>query len=98
MLFHFDHTEYYFVYWLLPYLTIFQSITWFIELSEHYPMIKDAKTNLHASRNRFSHWLEALFMSMHNENYHLIHHLFPKIPFWRLQEAHNILLKDVEYR
>lgn len=89
--------EWYFIYWLLPYLTVFQSITWFIELAEHYPMIKDASSNLYASRNRYSHWLEHFFTGMHNENYHLIHHLFLAIPFWNLKKAHNILLQDEEY-
>ncbi len=34
--------HFYVMYWLVSYLTIFQSITWFIELSEHYPMIASA--------------------------------------------------------
>lgn len=51
--------KFYFLYWLLPYFTIFQIITWFIELAEHYPMIQNAQSNLGASRNRFSHAVEA---------------------------------------
>lgn len=89
--------EGYFLFWLLPYLTTFQMITWF-ELSEHYPMIKNAEINLASSRNRFSHPIEQFFTGMHAENYHLIHHLFPAIPFWNLKKAHEILLKDEEYR
>lgn len=87
----------YILYWLIPYITTFQLITWFIELAEHYPMIKDAESNIDASRNRFSHPIEHFFTGMHGENYHLIHHLFPAIPFWKLREAHQILLKDSDY-
>ncbi|EOQ60977.1 hypothetical protein F935_03315 [Acinetobacter calcoaceticus ANC 3811] len=90
--------KFYFLYWLLPYLTTFQLITWFIELAEHYPMIKSARVNISASRNRFSHPIEHFLTGMHSENYHLIHHLFPAIPFWRLNEAHKVLLEDKEYR
>ena len=82
--------KFYFLYWLLPYLTTFQVVTWFIELAEHYPMISYAKNNLYASRNRFSHVVEHFFTGMHGENYHLIHHLFPAIPFWNLSKAHKI--------
>ncbi|WP_185081121.1 fatty acid desaturase, partial [Neisseria meningitidis] len=90
--------KFYVIYWLLPYLTAFQMITWFIELSEHYPMIQTAKNNLEASRNRFSHAIEHFFTGIHGENYHLIHHLFPAIPFWNLEKAHKILMKDFDYQ
>ncbi len=89
--------HFYVMYWLVPYLTIFQSITWFIELSEHYPMIASANRDINATRNRFSHPVEAFLLNMHGENYHLIHHLFPGIPFWKLHQAHTILLQDKTY-
>jgi fatty acid desaturase len=85
------------IYWLVPYLTAFQVITWFIELAEHYPLVKNAQYDLYATRNRFSHPIEAFFTSMHGENFHLIHHLFPGVPFWKMKKAHEILLNDNEY-
>jgi len=87
----------YFIYWLLPYCTVFQSLTWFIELSKHYPMIKKATKDIQASRNRFSHPIEHFFTAAHNENFHLVHHLFPAIPYWNLKKAHQILLNDSTY-
>lgn len=87
----------YLLYWLLPYLTTFQALTWFIELAEHYPMIAQAKVDLQATRNRFSHPIEHFFTAMHGENFHLIHHLFPAIPYWNLKKAHRILLGDPAY-
>ena len=60
-------------------------------------MILDTFKNLEASRNRFSHWLEHFFMFMRSENYHLVHHLFPAIPFWNLSKAHPILMNNPEY-
>lgn len=89
--------ELYVLYWLVPYLTVFQAITWFIELAEHYPIVKDAKYSLYATRNRFSHPLEHFLTAMHGENFHLIHHLFPSIPFWNMKRAHRILLQDKDY-
>jgi len=87
----------YFLYWLLPYLTAFQTLTWFIELSEHYPMIAEVTTDIQATRNRFSHAVEHFFTAMHGENFHLTHHLFPAIPYWNLKKAHRILLADPVY-
>lgn len=94
---YFVGAEFYFIYWLLPYVTVFQAITWFIELAEHFPIVADAKSNLYATRNRFSHPIEHFLTGMHGENFHLIHHLFPSVPFWKLKRAHRILLQDTEY-
>lgn len=89
--------EFFLLYWLIPYLTVFQAITWFIELSEHFPMVRYAKRDIEATRNRFSHAVEHFLTGMHGENFHLVHHLFPGIPFYRLKEAHRILLSDPVY-
>ena len=34
-------------------------------------------------------WLEAIFLSPRNMNYHAEHHLWPGIPYYNLPEAHN---------
>jgi fatty acid desaturase len=88
------------LYWGVPYVTSFVIIGRFIEIAEHYPMLGTSRvrTVLHSTRNRFSHPLEAIFCSMHRENYHLVHHLRPDIPFWNLHKAHVKLLEDPEYR
>lgn len=84
------------IFWLIPYFTTFQIIGWFIELCEHYPLMKN-KCSLYMSRNRHSHWLEKFFTGIHHENYHLIHHLNMSIPFWNMPKAHKILLQDRQY-
>jgi fatty acid desaturase len=85
------------LFWLIPYLTTFQIIGWFIELSEHYPLVGNNNIDIYMTRNRKSHWLEAFFLSIHNENYHLDHHLNPNTPFWSLPKAHQIRLQDTNY-
>ncbi len=85
------------LFWLVPYLTTFQIIGWFIELSEHYPLVHKSDTDLYMTRNRNSYWLESFFLSIHNENYHLDHHLNPSTPFWNLPKAHKIRLRDSNY-
>jgi fatty acid desaturase len=86
------------LFWVIPYFTTFQVIGWFIEMSEHYPLVKDGNVDLYMSRNRFSPWYEAFFTSIHCENFHLIHHLIPSVPFWNLPKVHQILLNDPNYR
>lgn len=83
--------------WLVPYITVFQVLGYFIEVSEHYPMVGNNTVDLYMTRNRFSPWYEAFFTSIHRENFHLIHHLMPSIPFWNLAKAHKILLADPNY-
>lgn len=96
----FDAWRLFLLYWIVPYATSFVVIGRFIEIAEHYPMLgsRHADSVLHSARNRFSHPLEALFFSMHQENYHLVHHLRPDIPFWNLEQAHRKMLEDPEYR
>jgi fatty acid desaturase len=86
------------LFWIVPYFTTFQVIGWFIELSEHYPLLGSNNTDLYLSRNRFSPWYEAFLTSIHCENFHLVHHLCPNIPFWNQPKAHQILLTDPNYR
>jgi fatty acid desaturase len=86
------------LFWFIPYLTIFQVLGWFIELSEHYPLLGNSNIDLYLSRNRFSPWCEAFFTSIHNENFHLVHHLLPNVPFWNQPKAHKILMTDPNYR
>lgn len=49
------------LFWIIPYLTTFQIIGWFIELSEHYPLVGNNDIDIYMTRNRQSHWLERFF-------------------------------------
>ena len=84
------------LFWIIPYFTTFQLINWFIELSEHAPLMKNG-IDIEMSRNRNSHWLEHMLTGMHNENYHLAHHLWPIVPFWNIKKLHHVLIRDTKY-
>ncbi|MBV9575357.1 MAG: fatty acid desaturase family protein [Gammaproteobacteria bacterium] len=96
--FYFGYLKYAVIFWFVPMISSFLMIGWFLELSEHYPMVHYNNVDLYMTRNRFSHWIEAFFFSIHNENYHLIHHLKPRLPFWNMRKAHQILMQDTNYR
>jgi len=93
---HFHGFFYLFIFWVVPYLTAFQVINWFIELSEHAPLMNN-EVDILMTRNRNSHWFEAFFTSIHNEHYHLAHHLWPCVPFWKMKPLHDILMTDPVY-
>jgi len=86
------------LFWVLPYLTAFMVIGRFIEIAEHYPLLGQSQDGLLLTRNRFSHPLEGFFLSVHQENFHLVHHLRPSIPYWNMEKAHRLMLNDRQYR
>ena len=43
-------------------------------------------------------WLERIFLAPKNVNYHIEHHFFPSVPFYRLPELHAILMSKPGYR
>jgi len=71
-----------------------------LELLEHFPMIDDPNTpfvDIFLTKNRI--WSPAVdfILGVHWEGYHLVHHLFPKLPSWHYAKAHDILMNDPVY-
>jgi fatty acid desaturase len=85
------------LFWIVPYLTSFQLLSWYIELSEHTPVVREHTLDLYMTRNRKSRGLEKFLMGIHNDNYHLDHHLDPRTPCWNLAKAHAIRMKDEKF-
>ncbi len=86
-------------YWLVPLLTTQAWVGAGAELLEHYPLMEgERRRDIDMSRNRrFGHVMDFIFGEKHGEGYHLVHHLFPRVPMWRLSEAHAILSGDPDY-
>lgn len=85
------------LFWVVPYLTTFQILGWFIELAEHSPMCETERIDALLTRNRKGNFLERLLFGQNLDEYHLEHHLSPGVPFWRLREAQKIRLQDPAY-
>jgi hypothetical protein len=49
------------------------------------------------TRNRKSRTWEKFLTGIHNDNYHLEHHLDPRTPFWNLGKARQVRLADPNY-
>ena len=85
------------IFWIVPYVTTFQLLSWFIELAEHTPLMRDHHVDLHMSRNRKSKGLEKFLTGIHNDDYHWDHHLDPRTPCWNLPKAHAVRMKDENF-
>ncbi|MFJ2744726.1 fatty acid desaturase [Streptomyces sp. NPDC087440] len=85
------------LFWVVPYLTTFQIVSWYIELAEHTPLVRDNSVNLYMTRNRKSRGLERFLTAMHRENFHLDHHLDTRTPYWNIRKVHQLRLQDPEY-
>ncbi len=74
------------LFWLFPMLVSFGPIGYLIEIGEHWPLMRSSRP-LYQTRNRASSWIESCLFSIHAENFHLLHHLYPRLPFKSMKEA-----------
>jgi fatty acid desaturase len=98
LLFYLGLGHVYFWMWVVPLITTFPLVAWYVELMEHFPLVRENDIDLYMTRNRWTDPVTKLFIGMFNENYHQTHHLFPQCPYWRLPDVHEILMEDEEYR
>ncbi|HWD55840.1 MAG TPA: PhzF family phenazine biosynthesis protein [Acidimicrobiales bacterium] len=88
------------LYWLVPLVTTQVWLGATAELLEHYPLIETAvpRTDIYMSWNRRYGRVERFLLGeKEGEGYHLVHHLFPRVPLWRLRDADEVLRRDPEY-
>ncbi|MFJ8430175.1 fatty acid desaturase [Kitasatospora sp. NPDC094019] len=85
--------------WFVPLVTTQVWIGAVSELMEHFPLIETApRVDIHMSWNRVYGWgTRFLLGEIDGEGFHLVHHLFPRTPMWRLREIDAILGRDPVY-
>jgi fatty acid desaturase len=83
------------LYWLTPMLFVLPFVTRVRNLSEHFAVTYEDDKN--STREVAPSWLEGFLLTPHNVNYHLTHHTYPYIPFYRIRAAHEQLVKTGEY-
>ncbi|WP_405183149.1 fatty acid desaturase family protein [Nocardia sp. NBC_01377] len=77
------------LYWLVPFLTSYQTITYWAELGEHGGMRNLGR--LWGSRNWRGNIMSRWLIGPHSDDaYHLLHHWFPSVPHYRLAEVDSI--------
>jgi fatty acid desaturase len=82
--------------WVVPILTWLKMIMRIRSIAEHFAIEKDhAYTQ---SRTTLPSLVERFFVAPRNINFHIEHHLYPSVPFFRLPQLHALLMKNALYQ
>lgn len=84
------------LYWAVPYFTVLPLLHRIRNSSEHLGLPKTHVLN--GTRNVVGSPLETFLLCPHNGAMHLVHHVYPFIPWYRLKAARAFLLTNEEYR
>jgi fatty acid desaturase len=86
-----------FLYWFVPLFTCLVCIFRIRSIAEHSGL-GVARTPYAGTRTTLPSFLERIFLAPNNVNYHLEHHLYPSVPFFRLPKLHALLCAKLEFR
>ena len=86
----------YVLFWVAPFFTFYPAVLFLREIAHHgnYPDAGDF-TNSRVYRAR---WLEREIFFPFGEHNHVLHHMFPTIPHYRMDDAHAVMLRYPPYR
>jgi fatty acid desaturase len=82
--------------WVVPILTWLKMIMRIRSIAEHFAIENDHVYT--QSRTTLPSLLERVFVAPRHINFHLEHHLYPSVPFFRLPRLHALLMKDAVFR
>ena len=86
----------YALFWLVPMITFYPATLFLREIAHHgnYPDNGDY-TN---SRVYEGYWLEREIFVPFSEQNHVLHHMFPTIPWHQMRRAHDVMMRYPPYR
>ncbi len=80
------------LYWVVPYVSVNPALHRFRYSTEHMALPKTHVLN--STRNVRCTWMENFLISPMNGSMHLVHHVYPYIPWYQLRHAYSILHLD----
>ncbi len=84
-------------YWLVPMFTWLVVILRLRSIAEH-SAIPDSYNIYGHTRTTSVTLMERIFVAPKNVNYHIEHHFYPSVPFYRLPELHAVLVSKPGFR
>ena len=85
------------LFYLVPYFVAYQVVRYWSDAVDHAGIIGE-QDEFYRTRNHIFRWgLINRIIFPRNDQFHLVHHLFPAVPTTRQPHVHEILMKDPEY-
>jgi fatty acid desaturase len=84
------------LYWVVPFFTWLILIMRIRSIAEHFA-IEAGTSAYRQTRTTYAGLLARLFVAPKNVNYHIEHHFFPSVPFFRLPQLHAALMANREF-
>ncbi len=85
------------MYWFVPFFTWMIMIFRVRSIAEHSAI--EGRANAYAqTRSTRASMLEHVFVAPKNVNYHIEHHFYPSVPFYRLPQLHRVLMSKQEFK
>jgi fatty acid desaturase len=84
------------LYWVVPFFTWLILIMRVRSIAEHFAINGDS-AEYAQTRTTYAGFLVRMFVAPKNVNYHIEHHFFPSVPFFRLPQLHSLLLSNEEF-
>lgn len=90
------------LYWIVPLVTWAMFVNIVRAIAEHYPAGTAGRSSdkpvVFLTRDVRTSWFDAAFVVTRGVNYHLTHHLFPSVPYYRLATLHREIASTTAYR
>jgi fatty acid desaturase len=85
------------LYWIVPFCT-WHIAAQYIRLICEHSAVESEEEEYAITRTTIPTWLESIFILPCNVGYHLEHHWYPSVPFYRLPELHRALMEREGFR
>jgi fatty acid desaturase len=82
-------------YWIVPYFTWLIFVMHLRSIAEHFAI--DGTGQYGQTRTTKAGLLAQILVAPKNVNYHIEHHFFPSVPFFRLPHLHELLQSNAEF-